>query len=582
MGKLKLKLVMKKLVLSIIPALFIVFNSCNNDNSQSEENKLSDSIDNQLDFAMGEKYQTLDPIKIADVPSFVLGHQIYECLLRLDNKDLSIKPMIAESWDISEDGLTYTFKIKKGVFFHDNDCFKEGKGRELKASDVVYSFKRICSKSPGNYAHKLFKDKIIGAKSFYNSEKGLEEKELDGVKALDDYTIEFKLNSVSSSFLNSLAIVSGSIVAKEAIEKDRIAGSGPFVYDPDNDSENKIVLHRNPNYHVTDSEGNQLPYIDAVSYKYISSAQESLDAFIAGELDAIGSIPPNTVKKFVEEQISSFQSTPAKYILTRNKRLMTSYLTLNTTLKPLNNKKVRQAIAMAIDKKRIVDGVLKGEAYGTADYGIVPPFMKDYNYSSVVGLEHNVKKAQELLAEAGYKAGKGFPKLIFTTNGKNNTSLRIALEIQKQLSSNLNVNLEISSASLAESMKMNANGKGNISLSGWLADYPDPANFLSLAYGGYVPESIDEPSFPNTSRYINPDFDQLYEKILKTLDDKKRNELSATADQIIANDVPIIPLWYQEKYGLIQSVVKNYYPNPMGVLYLANVKIENTPSTEKK
>ena len=546
--------------------------SCGGD-TWSDKQKDVPRVGNQLNLAMREKYQTLDPIQVSDVPSFTITNQIYECLLQFD-KDLSIKPMIAENWDVSEDGLAYIFKIKKGIYFHDNNCFSEGKGRELKASDVLYSFKRICSKKVGNYAYSLFKNNIRGSKAFHDSEEPIDKKELEGVEVLDDYTVIFKLNHISSTFLESLAILSSAIVAKEAIEKEAIVGTGPFLYSSETNNEEGIILHKNLNYHIKDAEGNKLPYLSAVSYKYISSGSGHLSAFIDGKLDIIDDIPPTKISKFVEQEISSFQKKPHKYIFNRNERLTTSFLSLNTTVKPFNNKKIRQAIALAIDKNKIANNILHAKTYGPAKHGIVPPFMEGYNFSSVLGLEYDVDKARQLLAEAGYKNGKGFPTIVYTTNGRNRTSLRLALNLQKQLFNNLNINLEISSITLAESMQMSKYAKGHIFLKGWAADYPDPANFLSLVYGGSLPQSIDDPSFPNASRYNNNKFNQLYEKILITLDEKEKNELCLMADQIIANDVPIIPLWYHENYGLSRSTVKNYIPNSMGIMYLTHVKIE--------
>ena len=278
---------------------------------------------------------------------------------------------------------------------------------------------------------------------------------------------------------------------------------------------------------------------------------------------------------------SYFQDKPVKYVLGRHPQVATTFLNLNTAIAPFNNLKVRKAITMAINKKRIVDDVLKGEAYGPGDHGIVPSAIKNYDFASIVGHEYDIKKAKDLLASAGYPNGKGFPTLIFAT-GKGNTSLRVALEIQKQLLANLNINLEISSLPLKEIMEMNGKSQINLSLSGWLGEFPDPVTFLSLFYGADVPQSIEESSYPNESRYKNAKFDKLYEQALITIDTKKRYELCLSADQIIATDVPVIPLWYHENYQLTQSVVENYQPNSMNIHYLTYVKLKDVQASEKE
>lgn len=549
------------LVFITISSLLVACGGDNNTevNKQDNENQESNSC---LDFAISEKYNSLDPINITDVASFHIGSQIFEPLLRFDEKDLSIKPLLAESWEVGEDNLTHTFSLKKGVYFQDNDCFEGGKGREVKASDVLYSFNRIFSEN-NNYAYSLLKGKIEGAEEF-KANGG----EISGINIIDDYTISFKLTEPSSNFMSLMATISTGIVAKEAIEKNVAIGTGPFMYNADMDNEKAVTLSKNNNYHVKGK-----PFIDCVAFNYVKSGQEQLDWFMEGKLDVITGLPSKSIKEIVEEKIADFQKHPVKYVLERYPQAATSYLNLNTAIEPFNDIRVRKAFAMAINKNKIVDNILKGEAAGPGDHGIVTAAINKYDYSSVVGYEFDAEKAKKLLKEAGYDNGNGFPNLILAA-GKGNTSLRIAFEIQKQLLSNLNINVEISSVNIAEKNDLNAKSKCHMSLNGWLAEYPDPTSFLSLYYGKNVAESTEESSFPNESRYKNAEFDKLYEEALITLDESKRYELCLSADQIIASDVPGVPLWYHEDYLLIQSSVNGYQPNPMNIQYLVDVKIQ--------
>jgi oligopeptide transport system substrate-binding protein len=563
---------MKNVVLGLAIISSLLISSCGeSDNAKIDSDVLkNEAIENTsqcLDFAISEKYNTLDPILVTSVVSFHIVSQIYEPLLRFDEKSLILKPLLAESWEVSEDYLTHTFHLKKGIHFQDNACFTDGKGRELKASDVIYTFQRIYSEKT-SYSYSLFRNTIKGGGEFQPGE------DIAGLKMIDDYTVEFTLNKPSSNFMNLLAGVSSAIVAKEAIEKNAVSGSGPFVYNKKGDTEQAITLTKNENYHISDKKGNKLPYLSCVSFNYVSSGKEQLDMFMDEKLDVITGIPPESIKEIVESQIADFQDKPTKYVLGRHPQGSTTFLNLNTAIAPFNNIKVRKAFAMAINKNKIVDNVLKGEAYGPGDNGIVPPAIKNYDFASVVGQEHSITKAKELLASAGYPNGKGFPILIFAT-GKGNNSLRVALEVQKQLLASLNINLEISSLSLKEITKMNNKSQINLSLSGWLGEFPDPIAFLSLFYGVDVPNSHEEPSYPNASRYKNDKFDKLYEQALITIDSKKRYELCLSADQIIASDVPVIPLWYHENYRLTQSIVQDYHPNPMNIQYLTYVKIKD-------
>ena len=561
---------MKKIVLSIISCSLLLLFSCggNEPNNTTKKNKtVTNGLGGCLDFAINEKYQTLDPIKVTDVVSFHIVSQLYEPLVRFDEKELTILPLLAESWVIEKNNLIHTFKLKKGVHFQDNACFKDGKGRELKALDVIYTFKRIYKGEEGNYAYTFLKDKIVGGEEFKKNGG-----EIAGIRAIDDYTVEFTLTHPFPNFMSVLATIGTAIVAQEAIEKNEVLGTGPFIYNKTNDNKEAVVLLKNKNYHMVDDKNFLLPYLDSVAYNYVESGQQQLDLFMNNKLDIITGLPPESIKEIVESQITNFQDKPVKFVLGRYPQLTTSFLSFNTAIEPFNNIKVRKAVGMAIDKTKIVDEVLKGEAFAPGEHGIIPPAIKNYDFSSVVGLDYDVVKAKQLLSEAGYPDGKNMPKLLFTV-GKGNTNLRVALEIQKQLLANLNINVEISSLSLVEMREMNSHSKNQLMLSAWLGEFPEPLSFLSLFYGKNVPASIDSPSFPNESRYKNAEFDKIYEQALLTMDDKKRYELCLSADQLIATNAPVISLWYHENYQLIQSSVKNFQANPMNIQYLTYVKL---------
>ncbi|MBL4668901.1 MAG: peptide ABC transporter substrate-binding protein [Flavobacteriales bacterium] len=565
---------MKKIVFGFITISILLY-SCGGEQPTSENNNQEENVssqnDNSLDFAITEKLHTLDPINITDVTSFHVLGKIYEPLLRFDEKNLTLQPLLAESWSISDNNLVYTINLKKGVYFQNNPCFVGGNGREIKAADVIYSYKRIYTEK-SSYTYSMFKNTIKGANGYL-------EGDISGLKALTDYSIEFTLNKPSSNFINLLATVNASIVAKEAIEKGAIVGSGPFIYNKEDDTKASLILAKNTNYHITDQKGEKLPYIDQVVFHYIESGKKQVDLFMENKLDIITKIPPSSIKKIVEGQISDFQNKPVKYVLGRYPQIATSYLNLNTAIAPFNNKNIRKAISMAINKEKIVANILKGEASGAGSHGIIPSAIKGYDQTSIIGLEHDIKKAKSLLASEGYSNGKDFPSLTFIVV-EGNTNLRVALEIQKQLLSNLNIHVEISSSSLQELTNMHSKSEVNMSLSGWLGEFPDPVSFLSLLYGEYVPNSTTESSYPNESRFKNVEFDKLYEKALITLDTKKRHEICLAADQIIATEVPIIPLWYHENYQLIQSTVTGFQPNAMNTQYITNVKLI-TPKKEK-
>lgn len=547
--------------------------SCAGDDKSNDanKNKKQSLFGGNLNIAINQDILGYDPIKVVDGYSLQVLGQLYEGLVRFNDKDLSVEPLLAESWIIDESGLTYTFKLKKGVFFHDNKCFVGGKGRELKGSDVLFTFDRICS-GEDNYSYSFIKDKIVGAKEAFQSSQI---NTVSGIKVIDDYTVSFRLTNPSSNFLQTLATISLAILPKEAFEKDpiEIVGTGPFTFDKSLLEKTKITLKRNNNYHESDSLNQKLPYLDAVTFHFVENSQDRLDLFNEKKLDIIVDLPSASIKSVVENQISDFESKPPKYVLGRYPELVTYYLAFNTKTEPFKNVKVRQAIAMAIDKIKLVDVVLNGEAYSPALNGLVPPVLKNYDYESVIGIEYNIEKAKKVLAESGYKNGEGLPLIKFYVSGNDNQYLRVALEIQKELLTELNVNTEIVSVSFAEKLEMEKTGQGSMAISAWLADYPTPDNFLNIGYGGNVPSLLTEPSFINSSRFTNKDFDNYFEQALTSSDETKRNELFLKAEQILINEAPVIPLWYNENYRLFQSTVVGYQPNIMCLHNLTKVQI---------
>lgn len=566
---------MKKLSLISLILSLLLISACSSDVKIEDKDKvINNETEACLNFAIYEKYNTLDPIKVIDETSFQILSQVYEPLLRFNESDLTLEPLLAESWSVSDDNLIYTFNLKKDVFFHDNKCYENGKGKMFNAHDVVYTFERIYSSIEGNYGYNLFKNTIEGGEQHKATGSGI-----TGIKIIDDFTVSFTLKEPSSSFINLMAIECSAIVNKIAASQNEVSGTGPFFYQKKNDTEQAIKLIKNNNYHINDNNGFKLPYLDAISYNYIKEGDDELSLFKEGKLDVISGVPPESIKEIVASEISNFQNKSKKYILGRYPKIITSFLNLNTAIEPFNNPKIRKALSKAIDKEKIVDNILKGEAYSPGFHGLVPPAIKNYDFSSVIGHEFNVTKAKKLLSEAGYPNGQNFPPIKFSV-GKGNTSVRVALEIQKQLLANLNINVEISSLLQKEIIALNNTSKTNMTLSGWLGEFPDPISFLSICYGADLPKSITETAYPNESRFNNKTFNQLYEKAVTTLDLKKRYELCLDADQIIANEVPVIPLWYHENYQLIQSSVKNYKTNPMSIQYLTYVKIE-APLTSK-
>ena len=532
---------MKKSFFFIL-SLAVLISSCSDSTSEGGSDRVAkgDKVyGGTLRINETEQFQTLYPAGITDIGSSHIANQIYEGLVKFNPKDLKIIPSLAEKWEMDAAGTTYTFHLKKGVMFQDNECFPDGKGREVKSSDFKYAFELLCTdnKENSNFSG-TFKDRVVGANKFFEANKGKPSGSIDGIKTPDDYTITISLTSPSASFLFALAAPSTSVVAKEAYDKygaDMKVGTGPFMY-VENGATDKVLLKRNNNYHASDSLGNQLPFLDSVVFSYLPTKKQELDNFQNGNLDMVIGLPSESIKDMVESQIADFQNKPPKYVLERSPEMASQYYEFNMTKEPFNNIKVRQAFSYAIDRNKIVEDVLKGEAYGPAINGISPPSFKGYDITKITGYDFDAEKAKKLLAEAGYPNGKGFPKVKIELNSGGAKNTNVVLEIQKQLMEVLNVNVDFEVVPQKQKMEDAKYARAEIFRAAWIADFPSPENFLWILYGATVPAELSQPSYPNIPRYKSEEFDKLFDsgKAAKAQEEGYADFLKA--EQIMMND----------------------------------------------
>ncbi len=509
--------------------------------------------------------------------------QIHEGLVRLDPKTLEPIPGLAEKWDVSPDGKTITFHLRKGVYFQNTDN-ENSKGAELTSNDVKFTFELLCTDRPSNmHFATVCKDRVLGANEYFEASSKGQKSELKGFKVIDKYTFSITLNNASSIFLQILANPVTAIISEEAYKvnyENLKVGAGPFVYSAKYSNPKHIVLVRNLNYYGKDEKGNQLPYLDSVVINILNSTEEALNAFKAGNCEYIGTIPSNSVRNIVEENIKDFSNNPPSFILERSSEMLSQYYVFNINKAPFNNLKVRQAFNYAIDRDKIIDKVLQGQAYGPGSFGITPPTFESYKVTNINGYTFDPEKARKLMMEAGYPKGVGFPEVVLLVNSGNSRNNTVAAEIQKQLKENLGVNITFESLPNGDKFNLQLKGKGDFFRDGWIADYPSPESFLSVFYGEPVPSDTSKVSYPNTQRYINPEFDKYYKLGRDAKDRDSSYAHFLRAEQILMNDAPLMVLWYESNYRLISSRLKNFVVNPLRYFDLTRVMILDKP--EKK
>lgn len=487
---------------------------------------------------------TLDPAIGYDWVNWSMIKSLYSRLMDYEPGTANLVPSLAESFDVSADGLTYTFKLRPDVKFSN--------GRAVVASDVKYSIERAVNpKTQGPGAG------FFGAINGFDAVSGGTSETLSGIETPDDQTVIFKLSRPDATFLHVLAINFASVVPKEAVEAaagdfgKKPVGSGTYIL-KDWTIGQKLVFDRNPDYFNKD-----LPYIDKVT---VEVGQEPLVALLRlqkGEVDIAGDgIPP---AKFLEIK----NSPEGAQMIVDGEQLQTGYLTLNTKIKPLDDVKVRQAINMAVNKERITR-ILNGRA--TPANQPLPPLMPGYD-KSFTGYAFDVEKAKALLAEAGFP--DGFETVLYSTN--TDPQPRIAQAIQQDLAA-IGVKAEV--RALAQGNVIAAGGtEGEAPMvwSGgmaWIADFPDPSNF----YGPILGCSGAVQGGWNWSWYCNEALDKRAIEADSMSDPAKVAERQAAWGKIFTDimaDAPWVPV-INERRVVAKSVrmggADNIYIDPTRVI----------------
>lgn len=568
---------------SLITTCF--FTSCN----ETGTNQIKDSKETLATFKMVvDQYpQTFLVRDVKDYYTSIVVNQVIEGLVKLDPKTLRPEGAVSEKWEVSEDGLTYTFYLRDNVFFHDHSCFKEGKGRKLNAQDIQYTFELICTKNEdGQASHgysSILKETLDGAEDFFEGKT----KSISGISISGDYTISLKIKRPDLNFPAKLSLTNFGIVAREVVECGKetdLIGTGPFRYGYDSDDGTPfIALVKNPEYYLKDENGIQLPYLDTVMIYVQNNQLEQLDLFERGKVHYIENIPPSRITHVLEDRIQDFSGEPPLMKLTNDPLLSTQYYSLNINSPALKDKRVRQALNYAIDRDRILSNVLKSSPQ-SGIYGIVPPLPKllpGYDFSGVKekGYSYDPEKARELLAEAGFPNGKGFPTLTLKFNTGTIHSA-VADEFRKQMAKELGINVNLEGLSFEDRLSDETMAKGDLFRTAWYADYIGAESFLMNFYGKFVPDDINTPSHVNSSRYQNEQFDELFEKAQKEKNIEQRNRLFSEAEKIMLEDAPLIVLWYNEQFMLQYYNVRNLETNSILYLDLTKVRVKDWTKEE--
>ena len=518
---------------------------------------------------------TLDPIYAKDLPHIWACNQVFNSLVAFDDK-MNLVPMVAKSWDISEDGKTYTFHLRDDVQFHEDTCFYvqsafrqaqrpsqakvpepvEGptnKSRFVTAQDFVYSFNRVVDKtlnSPGLWIFSSVKH----------------DDEQYAFTALDDTTFQIELSKPFPPFLGILSMTYASVVPHEAVEyygddfRSHPVGTGPFHFQYWKEGV-KLVFRKNPNYFERDAAGERLPYIDAVSISFLIDKQVAFLEFIKGKFDFMSGIDARYKDELLTYDGNLRKKYEDKIELITEPYLNTEYFSFfidpNDPLGPDRARALRQAVNLCIDREKMLRYLRNGIGEpGTG--GMIPVGLP--GHSSTIGYSYDLKRAQRLVADNHLQG-----HLLQLTTVADYAD--IGKFVQSQVEQiGLQCKMEVIPPATLRSMR--SNGSLQFFRSSWVADYPDAENYLSL----FTTISF-APSGPNYTHYSNQKYDKLYDKALLCNDLQERAKYYTEMDSLMMQDAPVVVLFYDEVLRFVNKRVKDMGSNPTNLLDLRRVKM---------
>lgn len=508
---------------------------------------------------------SLDPATANNLEDIWPVNQLFNGLVQM-NDSLNVVPCIAKRWYISDDGLTYTFILRNDVFFHDNVCFENGKGRNVVAKDVVFSFNR------------LYDAKTSSAMSLLTNIDRTEKTNYKGFSAINDTTFVIYLKQPFSAFLSVLTMKYFSVIPSEATDmygqdfRRNPVGTGPFRFKLWEEG-TKLVLLKNENYF--EFEGKQrLPYLDAVTLSFIKDRETAFMELLNGKYDMLSGADAFNINEVLDKNGDLQRTYAQKFVLQKQTFLKTDYLGIlvddNMELvkkSPLRLKALRKAINYAFDREKMVKYFRKNVGY-PATAGFIPNGLPSFNDKIVKGYHYDPEKVRQLLLEAGYPEGKDLPEITLHTT---DNYLEQTEFIQSQLADN-NIRVRISVDKPSVLRQAVASCEYNFFKKSWVGDYADEENFMSLFYSKNF-----APMGSNYTHYKNPEFDVLFEKVVREQNREVKNALYQKMDQMLIDDAPVVPLYYDQVIRLVSTRIQGLTTNPMNLLNLKTVRKANKP-----
>ena len=527
--------------ISILCIFFLVF-SCQNKTEEKAKGEV-------FRYNENSNIQTLDPAFARSMAIIWPCNQLFNGLVQLDDQ-LNVVGDIAQSWTTSSDGLTYDFVLRKGVYFHPHPAFGKDQTRQVVAADFVYSLDRLTdakTASPGAWIMQ----------------------KVQRYQAVNDTVFRLQLKESFPAILGLLSMRYASVVPREVVEdsqhdfRTHPIGTGPFYFKFWEENV-KLVLRRNPNYFEKDAQGVQLPYLESVAITFLPDKQSAFLQFIQGNLDFVSGLDPS----YKDDLITLTGELQTKYASVVNMEtgpyLNTEYLGFNMEDKqsPVADKRIRQALNRGFDRVKMIKHLRSG--MGTPAIGGIIP--KGLQGSFVLDELYDVNKAKALVDAYKKEHRQSKIQISLSTNAG---YLDIAEYLQREWQK-IGITVEIDVMPPATLRQGMASGKIAFFRGSWIADYPDAENYLSLFYS-----KNKAPNGPNYTFFSNKTYDEWYERSLQLTDSEERELLYEQMDRLLAEEVPVLVLFYDKAVRFSRKEIQQLGINPMNNLFLKQVKKES-------
>lgn len=509
----------------------------------------SENLIEQVVFRYNEhkNISSLDPAFAKDNANIWAVNQLFNGLVQMDDQ-MDIKPSIASSWNISENGRAYTFYLRSDVYFHKHKNFGSEETRLVNAYDFVYSFNRLLDAkvtSPGGWVFN----------------------QVESFEAINDYTFQINLKQSFPAFLGILTMKYCSVVPHEIVEdlshdfRTHPIGTGPFLFKAWSEN-NKLVFRKNPSYFEFDSNGVRLPYLEAIAITFLPDKQSEYLQFIQGNLDFLSGLDASYKDDILKSNGQLKEKHQGIIEMTKSAYLNTEYLGffLDSKVDEVQSKALRLAFNYGFDRQKMINYLRNGVGI-PGHGGFIPVGLAGSN--NTIGYSYNPLKAKQLVGNFVLETGISNPSITIATN---DNYLSFCEFIQRSLVDiGLEVKIEVMPASALKSAK--ANGKTDVFRASWVADYPNAQNYLSLFYSKNF-----APNGPNYTHFKNDKFDILYESALKETKDSIRNDLYKKMDKLVLDEAPIVVLFYDEVVRFTQKNIEGLGINMTNLLDLKRVK----------